>query len=459
MDTSVKNRLRRGLGANVYNQIVTAVIQLTGVPILLHAWGTERYGEWLILFSIPAYLSMTDLGFSLSAANDMAALVASGNRKKALAVFQSLGLLILGASCLGLILITLLLYGLPLGRWFQSGAISISQAQWILWCLGAEVLVKLSEGTVHAGFRSAGDYPLHVKIFATTRLIQYVVIWCVAFAGGKPAAAAMAYLLVRLIATPCTAVFLVHRHKWLQFGFNCARKAELTRLLRPAIANISMPLAQALNVQGLVLLVGALLGPLSVVTFSTLRTLTRFALQLVMAVANAAEPELASAFGAGDLKLIGSLFVHAQRAALWLSLLAAAFLSFFGPFILRIWTHGKVTMHPELFALLLASAVASTFWYGMLTVLKSANRHLRTASVYVLASASSLGLAALLLVWTSNIASVGAALLIMDAVMAFYGAKELARVFNIDAFSGLLRALNPYPLLMALLGKASSRQL
>jgi len=56
-------RILKGVYANVYGQAVTAVIQLAGVPILLHLWGTRLYGEWLIVFANPAYLSMTDLGF------------------------------------------------------------------------------------------------------------------------------------------------------------------------------------------------------------------------------------------------------------------------------------------------------------------------------------------------------------------------------------------------------------
>ena len=70
---SIRSRLVKGFGANIYGQVVTAVVQLVGVPIFLWAWGTELYGEWLILFAIPSYLSMSDLGFSLSAANDMTA--------------------------------------------------------------------------------------------------------------------------------------------------------------------------------------------------------------------------------------------------------------------------------------------------------------------------------------------------------------------------------------------------
>lgn len=88
--TSVRRRIVYGRGANAFGQLVTIIVQLVGVPILLHAWGVQLYGEWLILFAIPAYLSMTDLGFTQCAANDMTARVARGDRAGALAVFQSL---------------------------------------------------------------------------------------------------------------------------------------------------------------------------------------------------------------------------------------------------------------------------------------------------------------------------------------------------------------------------------
>ena len=67
VDHAIARRLRNGFGANAYGQLVVIIIQLAGVPILLHAWGTQLYGEWLILAAIPTYLSMTDLGFSQSA--------------------------------------------------------------------------------------------------------------------------------------------------------------------------------------------------------------------------------------------------------------------------------------------------------------------------------------------------------------------------------------------------------
>lgn len=447
MDANLLKRLRNGFGANIYNQGITIIVQVIGVPILLYAWDMQLYGEWLILFAIPAYLSMTDLGFTQSAGNDMTARVARGDRAGALTVFQSIGVLVYALAATGLILSALLLWQLPLGRWFSFTAMNGETIRWVLWLLAAEVFVRLLNGVIHAGFRASGDYALHLGLNSTVRLIQFAGLWLAAIAGGGPVAAAAAFFGVRVLTTPALVMLLIYRHRWLNFGMAHARMGELRRLAHPALANIAFPFALALNIQGMVLVVGAVLGPLAVVVFSTLRTLTRLALQLVSAVSHAAEPELATAYGTGNRALLQSLFVHALRAALWLALAAAACLALFGSFVLDQWTHGRVAMEPWLFAGLLASAVASVVWYGALTVLKAANCHLRATIVLAIASAGAVAVAALLLTWTGKLASAGLALLLMDAVVTLYIFYAAMQLLDIKPAATLLQAINPRPLI------------
>ncbi|HXF07857.1 MAG TPA: hypothetical protein VNK45_04955 [Candidatus Acidoferrales bacterium] len=443
--TSVRQRILRGLGANAFGQLVTVVVQLAGVPILLHAWGAQLYGEWLLLFAIPAYLAMTDLGFTQSACNDMTARVARGDRAGALSVFQSIGLLVYAIAALGLILTAAAVPWLALAEWLNFQAMDARTAQWVLWLLVAQVLVTLPDGVTHAGFRAGGEYALHFGLHSVVRLLQFSGVWIAALAGGGPLAAAAIFLGVRALATAAFALLVVRRHRWLCYGRAAASAAELRRLLRPALANTAIPLAQALNIQGMVVVVGAVLGPLAVVVFSTLRTLTRLAMQMVMIVANATEPELAAAHGAGNRELLRRLFIRALGGGLWLALFAAGGLALFGSWLLELWTHGRVVMDGALFGWLLASAVASVLWFGGLTVLKAANRHLRAASVYVIASAAAVSLAAALLHWTGQLAHAGMALLVMDAAMALYVLGAAAALLAERPLPLLLRTLDPRP--------------
>ena len=64
-------RLRRGLGGQAFSQIVSFSIQIGSVPLFLHFWGTGLYGEWLVLAAFPAYLVISDLGFTTATSNEV----------------------------------------------------------------------------------------------------------------------------------------------------------------------------------------------------------------------------------------------------------------------------------------------------------------------------------------------------------------------------------------------------
>ena len=448
MDHHVTRRILHGLGANAYGQLIVVVVQLAGVPILLHAWGMQLYGEWLILAAIPTYLSMADLGFSQSAGNDMTARIARGDVAGALAVFQSLSAMVYGLALAGLILVALVVAWLPLGSWLHFAALGTREVRWILWLLAAEVLLRLCDGVNHAGFRSHGNYARHVALNASTMLLQNVAAWVAALSGAGPVGAALALVAVRVIEVPAAAAWLLRRHDDVRLGLAHASVHELRRLAKPALANLSMPLAMALNIQGMVLVVGVVLGPLAVVVFSTLRTLTRIALQVVWQVAHAFEPELASAWGSGDRALLRRLYLSAQRGGFWLALVVAVALWFAGPWILSVWTHGKVAMNQPLFSWLLLSAVASVLWYCALNLLKAGNIHMRATLWYVLSAAASVMLAIVLLRTTHRIADAGLALLLMDALMASYLLRSVARVLGTTVHDLIGSTLDPRPLVL-----------
>jgi hypothetical protein len=67
----VIQRLRKGLGAQRFGQAVNLFIRLAEVPLFLAFWGAERYGEWLMVAAIPAYLAMADGGFTGTTQREM----------------------------------------------------------------------------------------------------------------------------------------------------------------------------------------------------------------------------------------------------------------------------------------------------------------------------------------------------------------------------------------------------
>ncbi len=436
-------RFLRGIGANLYGQLVVAAIQLAGVPILLHCWGPRIYGEWLIVFALPGYLSMTDLGFSLSAANDMTRLAAAGERGAARSVFQSLFVLLVGTGMVMLSLVVIALWLLPVSRFVHLGGLPAVEVKIVLICLAAEILIKLFDGLNHAGFRASGAYALHQTITSTTPLVQQSAVWAIAWLGGSPLLAAGAYMLVRAVMVPGTAWLLVSRYPWLVIGIREAQLLHLKRLLKPALGNLALPFGQALNIQGMVLVVGAMLGPLAVVAFSTMRTLTRLALQMVACISYAAEPEFAVMMGQGDAARMAEFFRRTMRFSLLIAVVTISALALLGSSILTLWTHGAVRPDPVLFDFLLATVLSQTLWNGALAMLKACNKHMRAAAGQLVAAFAALLLALALLGLTKNIAMAGIAVFLADAGFLVFVARQARRVFGLNMLVIAMSAFDP----------------
>lgn len=454
VNPDVRKRLLLGAGANAYGTAVNVVVQLAGVPILLHAWGAQRYGAWLVLFAIPAYLSLANLGYSLSVANDMTARVASGDRGGAVTAYHSLIALV---SCTGLgvaALVGALAWLLPLAAWLHLPGIPALKLRSVFLLLAAEVLVQLSGGVASAGYRASGEYGLGVAVNTTTIIGQYVALWSVALAGLGLVGAAAAFLAVRIVGSAVALLYLSRRHAWLQPGLRKADLRYLRKLVGPSLASAQLPLASALRNQGFVLVVNLVLGPIAVVTFSVLRTLSRVSQRLVMIIANAIEPEIAFAAGQSNLALQRRLYVGALCASLWVSAVAGITLYLVGDLALRVWTSAAVQMNHTLFLWLLASSVSAALWQVSLSTLQALNRHVRAAAAYVTSAGVALLVAFELLNSTGRLADAGMAMLLGDLLFVIYVTTTAGRTLELDMWETARHVGNPLALMRLHPGRA-----
>src|SRR6202012_4777809 len=116
MDTATSRRLLLGFISNWTSRLAGTIIQLIQVPVFLHFWSTPLYGEWLIVNSIPSYLSLSNVGFGSVAGNEMTMLVARGDREGALRVFQSCWWLIVAVCSATMAVFAVVVFALPIDR-------------------------------------------------------------------------------------------------------------------------------------------------------------------------------------------------------------------------------------------------------------------------------------------------------------------------------------------------------
>jgi O-antigen/teichoic acid export membrane protein len=419
MKNNLKRRLLHAIGATSIGPISTAVIQLVSVPVFLHFWGPGIYGEWLVLSAMPIYLGLTDFGFGSVAATEMTMLVARGDKAGALSVFQSIWLLTTGVSITIGLCVALGLWTLPIERWVHVSLLSKGQVVGILCALCVYILLDLQWTVIAAGFRSDGNYALGTLLGTVTRIATSASSLVAVAFHASPLVVALILVVVRALGNWACKYVLRYKSPWLRYGFSSARFAVIRKLIGPAIAYMAFPAGNAFSLQGMTILVGVALGPIAVVAFSTVRTLTRIVYQGVAMISESVWSEMAIAFGAGNKILARNIHRCACQASLGLSLVAISLLFLFGPSIYVRWTHSRVIMDVGLFHLLLIEGIANAFWLTSSVVPVACNRHERQAITYVISTALSLPLAYLLMIHFGLIGA-GISLLIVDLCMMGY---------------------------------------
>jgi O-antigen/teichoic acid export membrane protein len=433
------SRLIRGLGATALGPVVAAIIQLGAVPLLLHAWGAAKYGDWLLLSTVPSYLTLTNLGFGDASANDMTVRVAAGDREGALETFQSSWALLMMISVAVLFAASVSVWWVPWQRWMHLSSLSNGQAAAVILVFASYIVVGQQCNILESGYRCDGNYALGTFWGMMLRLIEMSSGLAIGIVTGSILKAACTYLAVRILGTLGYGFLLHRKSPWLSLGFRRASLQRIRELAAPALGFIALPLGSAISLQGSSLMVGLFLGPLAVTAFSTLRTMTRLNFQLMTMIAWAVWPEISVAFGGGNVALARKLHRNSYQAGLFVSLSIGTFLWLLGPFIYSVWIRHAVSFDATCFHILLVDTLANSLWFMSSVVPMSTNAHHRLTLIYVALSVASLLLAGILTPYL-GIAGTAWSLLLTDVLMIWLVLRTSMRQLQ-DTFSSFVRSM------------------
>ena len=417
-ESGLRGRLLKGIGAQGFSQVAQIFIRLAEVPLLLSFWGTQLYGEWLMLSAIPVYLTISDGGFAGAACREMTMRSGADDRHGTLVIFQSAWILLVLVSILiGLIAIGFVKV-VPLAKWLDFSSMTTIEIETVFLFLVAHVLVGFQGSLLNGGYWVAGCYSRGMYLIAATQLLEFAGLALAVASGGGPIQAAGGYLAGRLLGTGLMWLGQRRISPWIEYGFSHSSLGVLQRLVAPAFASLAFPLGNALNIQGMRIIVGIALGPSAVALFVPLRTLSRLIIQPSTIVNRLIEPELALAFGARDRVLFKHLFARSCQLSLWACLLACFLIGLVAHWIFPLWTDGEVIIHWPTFSLLLAGVMINSIWHTALMVPYATNRHGGIALFYT----PIYGVAAIGLGYIGTacigITGVSIALLLTEAAMA-----------------------------------------
>jgi len=409
----------------------------------LRFWDIRVYGNWLILTAVPSYLALSNIGFGSVAGNDMTMRESAGDRQGTLRVFQSCWWLF--ACICGTIALLLgpVLYFVPVDSLLNVHSISLADTRWIIFYLGLSVLLGQFEQLLQSAYTCVGRYPYGSFIKSMISLAAFVAMMVPVLVGRGPRTAALVFAVANSLGTLLLCVLVRRDMPWIEYGWGHARFSEIRRLTRPAIAFMGFPIGNALNLQGTLMAVSYALGPVDVAIFSTARTVSRVALQMVQMVNTTFWPELSLAYGAKNEALTRTLHRRACQLALIIGVVVVAGVMAVGPSFLHHWTGGHVPPSRGLLTILLLVVVFYALWSTSSTLMASTNQHQRMAAIYVAATSVTCVACFYFSRW-EGLYGAAAALLISELAMNCYVLPASLRIAH-DTFPAFAASLLHYP--------------
>jgi O-antigen/teichoic acid export membrane protein len=373
----------------------------------------------------------------------MTMMVARNDREDALRVFQSCWWLITLICTTVVVLLSGTLYFLPAARLLRLTHISEYDTKWIIFYLGLSVLLGQLEQLLQSAYRSIGRYPYGASVKTILSFSAFAGMIAAVALGYGPRVTALVFAALNIAGTVLLCILVRHDITWIEFGWKHASFAEIRRLAPLAVAFMSFPLGNALNLSGTLLAVGYALGPVAVVVFGTARTVSRVALQMVQMTGSTFEPEISIAYGAGNYELLRTLLRRACQFALAVAVVIVLIMMTFGPWFLTHWTGGHVPPSRPLLSMLLVVVIFYSLWSTSAALMTSTNQHRRLATYYILGTS----LACVFCYFFARawgLFGAAASLLISEIVMNLYVVPASLRIAH-DTLPAFLSSMLHYP--------------
>ena len=406
-----------------------------------------------MLSALPIYLSISDGGFAGAACREMTMRSGQGDKDQILAVYQSTGVWLIGASFVTVVLAIGFLHFVPVERWLGFSIMNAAETEMVFLLLVVNVLISLQGGLMRGGFWVAGRYSNSMCFIALAQLMEFAGFATMVVLGGGPVQAAFGYLIGRVMGTVLMWKGQRKVTPWLKHGLMHGSWTEIKRLAKPALSSLAFPLGHNLNNEGMRLVVGIILGPSAVALFVPLRTLSRVVMQPANIISRLIEPELALAYGSGNSSLFQRLFTKSCQVALWGCLAACIIIGPVSAWFFPKWTGGRLAILWPTYLLLLLGVLINSLWNTAMMVPYAINRHMHIATFYILVyGVGTLGLG---FVGAASIGLSGTALVLLavEITMAVIVIRITMKMVRISMVEWVKVVLKPFLILLRRLGE------
>lgn len=359
----MKNNLKKSFLANSFGTLVTVFDRLLVVPFLFFFLPPSVANTWIVIRTIPSYISSADIGMASEAGNRMTRAVFNNDFNLARRIYSSAFFCVTLFG--GLIFIVFAIWTYFFGAyWIKKNLGYEILYSFGLLCFVALYSLQINQSQIiNAVFRSAGiDY---IGIFATHCIrIAEIILFCSAIYFAESVFfGAAAYFLARFVGNIVLNFYKRKKILWARVSIFNWEKKEAFSMVRPALGFAAFPLVMGLYQQLPISFLVAKFDATSAGNMSVLLIFCRFLSQYGMQMARTVWPELTRIAAApGNEKKFWILHDKAVALVVFGGAGLCGVFFVFGEFFIKKWTLGNFEPKSSHLALALFTMYLNSIW-------------------------------------------------------------------------------------------------
>jgi O-antigen/teichoic acid export membrane protein len=346
------------LGAGAIGQILGIIYQFLSVPVLLGLWGKAGYGLWIVVFTIPGYVALLDMGIQTSVGNAVSMHVQKQDWGTAQLIYSGgLFCTLIGCALAMMVAIPVAYWGMGLGPAMTSVELRIA-----IFLLAGYACLVLLQGTLTIPFRAEGANADGWMWLNVARLAEIAALGGIYWMKGYPVHYAALLFAGRGLSVigMCWAA----QKRYVRFPFRpfLASLGAIRPILPASLSFAAFPIGLGIAQSVQILCLQHAAGLVWLAGYSVARNLARFNLQIVSLVVNSILPTITRLHAQGNMASIRVYFTRMRWAG---GVVGGLFISAYfwvAPVIMRYWTGREVEVERGVLVLISLSVAASALW-------------------------------------------------------------------------------------------------
>ncbi len=345
-----------------------------------------RYGYWILVYSLPSILSLTNIGIGTFTSNQIAIYSAKGEWSLAKKAYST-AIITLSLFLLIVILSFYLAFAFfDFNSIFGLGDSFGQEFKTALIFLIITVLLSFFYEIYNGVLRSC--YKAHVYNFlkGIQPLLNLLAMFIVFQVTSSFKVLAFGILVSNIFFFVILIAVSRIYNKKLTLSVSDFSNNELKYLFKNGFSWQLFSLSNTILIQGNLFVVQYLLGPKYVALYNTVRTIINSTKQIQEVFTSSIWPELTSSMAVGNFIVAKKLHRYAVLVSVLISFFTIIVLFFSRALITDLWLHNSLYIPKLFYTISLIGVVFYAFWYPSSTVHFALNQHSSLSYSYFLFS-------------------------------------------------------------------------